>query len=249
METVRQHMILVGEPDDAVRATITAKLLEEGYAVLATADGSSIVEMVRQSPISLLLLDTNFLSQQEPTAWCQLRTEGEKAHIPTLLMVTSEYEITYFTRRELYIDDYIKKPLMWEELQACVDVLLRRERSKQRTSKPIPRAKLRLASSEEQVLTAGELRIDIKRYHVTMRGQPIEFNQPLLFDLLTYLVRHRGIVLTRDHLLQQVWGYKHIHDSRTVDVHIHWLREKLEEDPANPKLIQTIRGVGYRFRE
>ena len=84
METGRQHMILVGEPDDAVRATITAKLLEEGYAVLATADGSSIVEMVRQSPISLLLLDTNFLSQQEPMAWCQLRTAGEKAHIPTL---------------------------------------------------------------------------------------------------------------------------------------------------------------------
>ena len=242
-------MILVGEPDDALRATITAKLLEEGYAVLATADGSSIVEMVRQTPISLLLLDANFLSQQEPTAWCQLRTEREKAHIPILLMVTSEDEITYFARRELHIDDYIKKPLMWEELHACVDALLRRRKSKQRTSKPISRAKLRPLSSEEQVLTAGELRIDIKRYQVTRCGQPIEFNQPLLFDLLTYLVRHRGIVLTREHLLQQVWGYEHIHDSRTVDVHVHWLREKLEEDPANPKLIQTVRGVGYRFRE
>ncbi len=249
METVRQHTILVGEPDDTVRATITAKLLDKGYAVLAMADGSSLVEMVRQSPISLLLLDTNFLSQQESTVWCQLHTERENAHIPILLMITSEDEVTYFTRRELHVDDYIKRPLMWEELYACVDILLRRGRSKQRTSKPISRAKLRLLSSEEQVLTAGELCIDIKRYQVTRCGQPIEFNQPLLFDLLTYLVRHRGIVLTREHLLQQVWGYEHIHDSRTVDVHVHWLREKLEEDPANPKLIQTIRGVGYRFRE
>jgi two-component system alkaline phosphatase synthesis response regulator PhoP len=243
-------MILVGEPDDAIRATVTSKLLEEGYAVLATADGSSIVEMVQQSPISLLLLDTNFLSQQEPTAWRQLRTECEKVHIPILLMVTSEDEIAYFARREPHIDDYIKKPLMWEELQACVDTLLRRGKSKQRTSKPISRAKLRPPdSSEEQVLTAGELRIDIKRYQVTRGDQPIEFNQPLLFDLLAYLVRHRGIVLTREHLLQQVWGYEHLHDSRTVDVHIHWLREKLEEDPAHPQLIQTVRGVGYRFQE
>jgi DNA-binding response OmpR family regulator len=247
--TVRQYVILVVERDDVLRATITSKLQEEGYAVLATADGSSLVEMVQQTPSSLLLLDASFLSQQEPRLCCQLRTEHEKTSIPILLMVTSEDEITYFTRHEPHIDDYIKKPLLWEELHACVTTLLRRGKSRQRMSKPVPRAKLRPPDPEEQVLTAGELRIDIKRYQVTKRNQRIEFNQPLLFDLLTYLVRHRGIVLTRDHLLQQVWGYEHIHDSRTVDVHIHWLREKLEEDPAHPQLIQTIRGVGYRFRE
>ncbi len=249
MGTVRQYVILVAEQDDVVRAAIMSKLQEKGYAVLATDDGSLLVEMVHQIPISLLLLDASFLSQQEPRLCCQLRTEHEKTSVPLLLMVTSEDEMTYYMWHEPHIDDYIKKPLLWEELYACVTTLLRRGKSRQRTSKPIPRAKLRPRDLEEQVLTAGELRIDVKRYQVTKREQPIEFNQPLLFDLLTYLVRHRGIVLTRDHLLQQVWGYEHLHDSRTVDVHIHWLREKLEEDPAHPQFIQTIRGIGYRFRE
>jgi two-component system alkaline phosphatase synthesis response regulator PhoP len=242
-------VILVAERDDVIRTTITSKLLEEGYTVLAMADGSSIVEMVQQTPISLLLLDANVLTQQKPMVCCQLRTEEERVYIPILLMVTSEDEIMYFTRHEPDIDDYIKKPLLWEELHACITTLLRRGKSRQRTSKPIPRAKLRPHDLEEQVLTAGELRIDVRRYRVTKGDQRIEFNQPLLFDLLTYLVRHRGMVLTRDHLLQQVWGYEHLQDSRTVDVHIHWLREKLEEDPAHPQLIQTVRGVGYRFQE
>lgn len=249
MVTVRQHVILVGERDDALRTKIASKLQEEGYAVLATADGPSLVESVQETTISLLLLDSSFLHQQELAICHQLRVEREKASIPILLMVTSEGEIAYFTRLAPHIDDYIMKPLMWEELHACVETLLRRGKGRHKTNKAVPRTKLRPPYSEEQVLTVGELCIDIKRYQVTKSGQRIEFNQPRLFDLLIYLVRHRGIVLTRDHLLQHVWGYERLHDSRTVDVHIHWLREKLEEDPAHPQLIQTIRGVGYRFKE
>lgn len=101
--------------------------------------------------------------------------------------------------------------------------------------------------SRNKELVAGPLRIDLASRWVNCRGQDLEL-QPKQFDLLTYLVRNRGTVLTRDQLLHNVWGYDYAGDTRTVDVHIRWLREKLEEDPANPKLIQTVRGVGYVFR-
>jgi two-component system alkaline phosphatase synthesis response regulator PhoP len=96
-------------------------------------------------------------------------------------------------------------------------------------------------------LVADSLRIDLAGRRVFSRGQELEL-QPKQFDLLVYLVRNRGTVLTRDQLLQNVWGYDYVGDTRTVDVHVRWLREKIEEDPANPQLIQTVRGVGYRFR-
>jgi two-component system alkaline phosphatase synthesis response regulator PhoP len=247
--TVRQHVILVGERDEVLRTIIASKLQEEGYAVLTTADGPSLADSVQEAAISLLLLDSSFLHRQELTIYRQLQVQRQKAPIPILLMVSSQDEIAYFTRLDPHIDDYIMKPLMWEELHACVETLLRKGKGRQKTNKAVPKTKPRQPYPEEQVLTAGDLSIDVKRYHVIRCGQRIEFNQPRLFDLLIYLVRHRGIVLTRDQLLQHVWGYEHLHDSRTVDVHIHWLREKLEEDPAHPQLIQTIRGVGYRFKE
>ena len=97
------------------------------------------------------------------------------------------------------------------------------------------------------ILTAGDIRIDEDRREVFKRDQPIEL-QARLFDLLAYMVRNRGTVLTRDRLLQHVWGYEYDGDNRTVDVYVRWLREKLEDDPASPQLILTVRGVGYRFK-
>ena len=148
---------------------------------------------------------------------------------------------------EVGADDYVTKPFGRRELLARVRALLRR-------AEYVPASKEGTeAESEQEVvrakreLVAGPLRIDLAGRLVVCRGRELEL-QPKQFDLLTYLVRNRGTVLTRDQLLQNVWGYDYVGDTRTVDVHIRWLREKIEEDPAIPRLIQTVRGVGYCLR-
>ncbi len=137
-------------------------------------------------------------------------------------------------------DDYLVKPFSARELLARVHAVLRRA---QRGGAP----KKSKTATDNWSLVEGPLRIDLVGWRVTCRGKPVEL-QPREFALLAYLVRNRGVVLTRDQLLEHVWGDNYDGGTRTVDVHIRWLREKLEEDPADPKLIQTVLKVGYCFR-
>jgi DNA-binding response OmpR family regulator len=135
------------------------------------------------------------------------------------------------------------KPFSWNELRARVRALLRRGEQplagQQDDTEP--------GQPGSHILTVGDIRIDEDRREVFRRDQPIEL-PARLFDLLTYMVRNHGTVLTRDRLLEHVWGYEYDGDNRTVDVYMRWLREKLEDDPATPQLILTVRGVGYRFK-
>lgn len=236
-----QRTILVVEDDASLRDTIAYNLRAEGYLVLTAADGVSGLEAARQHPVSLVLLDL-MLPRLDGLDVCrQLRATPETASTPILMLTARGEETDKVVGLELGADDYVTKPFSWKELRARMRALLRRGASTPLGGRGEP------APLESHVLASGDLRIDVDRREVTRGEQQIEL-PARLFELLVYMVRNQGVVLTRDRLLQHVWGYDYAGDTRTVDVHMRWLREKLEDDPANPQLIQTVRGVGYRFK-
>jgi DNA-binding response OmpR family regulator len=244
---VEQHKILVVEDHDALRETLAENLRAEGYDVLTAADGVAALELARsqppESPVTLVVLDL-MLPRLDGLDVCrQLRSRPETAGAAILMLTARGEETDKVVGLELGADDYVTKPYSWSELRARIRALLRRgERAGAQVAQPG-----QAAAAESRVLVAGDLRIDLDRREVTRGVKEIQL-PARLFDLLVYLVRNRGMVLTRDRLLEHVWGYEYAGDTRTVDVHVRWLRERVEEEPANPRLILTVRGVGYRFK-
>jgi DNA-binding response OmpR family regulator len=241
--------ILVVDDEAVLVETIAYNLEQSGYQVVTANDGVSALEAVHQETPDLIVLDVMLPGIDGLEVCRQIRRDNETATVPIIMLTAKGEEIDRVVGLEIGADDYVTKPFGRRELLARIRALLRR--SDYPTS---PGAGNQGSSSNSQALgpargelIAGPLRIDQAGRRVNCRGQDLEL-QPKQFDLLIYLVRNRGTVLTRDQLLHNVWGYDYVGDTRTVDVHIRWLREKLEEDPANPKLIQTVRGVGYVFR-
>ncbi len=239
--------ILVVDDEPVLVETIAYNLEQAGYQVITAADGASALQAARREVPDLIILDI-MLPEMDGLEVCrQLRRESSTATTPIMMLTAKSDEIDKVVGLEVGADDYVTKPFGRRELLARVRALLRRsdyvpleaEKSAQETDNEVPRA--------NRELVAGPLRIDLAGRRVNCRGIEMEL-QPKQFELLTYLVRNRGTVLTRDQLLHNVWGYDYAGDTRTVDVHVRWLREKLEEEPANPRLIQTVRGVGYCFR-
>jgi DNA-binding response OmpR family regulator len=241
--TELRQTILVVEDDSALRDTIAYNLQGDGYRVLTAPDGFVALEETSHHPVSLVLLDI-MLPRMDGLEVCRrLRARPETANIPILMLSARGEETDKVVGLELGADDYVTKPFSWKELRARVRALLRR-----RGDVPQKAAAVEYpAANEERVLVADDLRIDLDRREVTRAGRQIEL-PARLFELLAYMVRNRGLVLTRGRLLQHVWGYDYEGDTRTVDVHIRWLREKIEDDPASPVLLLTVRGVGYRFK-
>lgn len=249
-----QRAILVVADDRALREVIKYTLRGEGYFVICLAEGTLAVEVAQDNPFSLILLD---LTLQQPSGLevCrQLRTHPKTNQVPIMMIVQHEREITEMLNRELRVDDYIVQPLALEELCKRVRALL--SSGKRRQVKTLQRPLMEVSGEERQVLerqflVVDDMRIDVARRQITRGEQLVELGNPLFFDLLVYLVSHRGVVLTRERLLKHVWGYDNVSasDTRTVDSHVRSLRIKLEDDPDNPQLIQTVRGVGYRFKE
>jgi two-component system alkaline phosphatase synthesis response regulator PhoP len=243
--------ILVVDDEAVLVETIAYNLEQAGYQVITVADGASALEGARRIKPDLIILDI-MLPEIDGFEVCRrLRRESMTATTPILMLTAKSDEIDKVVGLEVGADDYVTKPFGRRELLARVRALLRRSEyapsSEERAGQgAINRAPTEVPTASRE-LVAGPVRIDLAGRRVYCRGQELEL-QPKQFDLLTYLVRNRGTVLTRDQLLHNVWGYDYAGDTRTVDVHVRWLREKIEEDPANPRLIQTVRGVGYVFR-
>jgi DNA-binding response OmpR family regulator len=254
-EAIVARKILVVDDEAVLVETIAYNLEQAGYQVLTAADGVSALEAARREHPDLILLDIMLPGMDGLEVCRQLRREDATATIPIVMLTAKADEIDKVVGLEVGADDYVTKPFGRRELLARVRALIRRsDYPSPLTDDPNQNGKPKRehggetrTSTRDRELVAGPLRIDLAGRRVNCRGVDMEL-QPKQFDLLTYLVRNRGTVLTRDQLLHNVWGYDYVGDTRTVDVHVRWLREKLEEDPANPKLIQTVRGVGYVFR-
>jgi DNA-binding response OmpR family regulator len=239
--------ILVVDDEQILLDTIAYNLQQAAYQVITACDGASALEAVRRETPDLVILDI-MLPEMDGLEVCRLlRRENNTATVPIMILTAKGDEIDKVVGLEVGADDYVTKPFGRRELLARVRALLRRAEFPSSSEGQSVQQATNEAPQSGRELVAGPLRIDLAGRRVLCRGQEMDL-QPKQFDLLTYLVRNRGTVLTRDQLLQNVWGYDYVGDTRTVDVHVRWLREKLEEDPANPRLIQTVRGVGYCFR-
>lgn len=233
--------ILVVEDDAALRETLAYNLTAEGYETLVAADGVAALELAKRQPVALVLLDVMLPRLDGLDVLRQLRARSEYANTPILMLTARAQESDIVVGLELGADDYVTKPFSWNEVRARVRALLRRggQRANGEGAEGEP--------PQHEPIVVGDLHIDEDRREVRIGDKAIEM-PARLFELLLYMAQRRGVVLTRGRLLEHVWGYDYAGDTRTVDVHMRWLREKIEQDPANPQLVQTVRGVGYRFK-
>jgi two-component system alkaline phosphatase synthesis response regulator PhoP len=222
--------ILVVEDEETLVLTLTDRLRSEGYAVESARDGDTGLERALREPFDLLLLDVALPRRDGLEVCRQLRQRG--ATLPILMLTARGQVVDRVVGLRLGADDYLTKPFEMIELLARVEALLRR-------GLPAP-----AASASGYVF--GDVRIDFKSAEVYRAGAPLELSA-LEFKLLRYLVEHRGELVSRQELLERVWGYEALPQTRTVDVHVASLRQKIEPTPSHPQYIVTVHRLGYRF--
>jgi DNA-binding response OmpR family regulator len=232
-----QNRILVVEDDLTLQETLKYNLVNAGYQVMTAEDGLTALGMARKEQPDLIVLDL-MLPKLDGFEVCRiLRPETS---VPILMLTARADEVDRVVGLEVGADDYLTKPFSMRELLARVKALLRRVRlirEEMADEQDIP---------ETEQLVFDDLVIDLDRREVIVRDESLRL-KPKEFELLVFLARHPGIALSRDLLLERVWGWDYGGGSRTVDVHVRWLREKIEVDPANPEMIVTVRGIGYSF--
>ncbi|HLI71752.1 MAG TPA: response regulator transcription factor [Ktedonobacteraceae bacterium] len=239
--------ILIVDDEAVLLETLAYNLEQAGYQVVTAADGASALEAVHREKPDLIILDLMLPVIDGLEVCRQVRRDNSTSGILILMLTAKSEEIDKVVGLEVGADDYVTKPFSRHELLARVKALLRRLN---KTAPPAEENFLQEGAGtlrRPRTLEAGPIVMNLDGRRVFRSGQEMEL-QPKQFELLRCLMQNRGTVLTRDQLLQNVWGYDYVGDTRTVDVHVRWLRERLEEDPANPRLIQTVRGVGYCFR-
>jgi DNA-binding response OmpR family regulator len=229
--------VLVVEDEPTLLETLEYNLNRQGYTVCTATDGPTALKVAREERPDLIVLDI-MLPGLDGFEVCRILRQ--EMNVPILMLTARDNEVDKVVGLEVGADDYMTKPFSMRELLARVKALLRRVRL----------VREEVAAEGEaavgDVLTFGDLTLDLNR-NVVLRGEEPLSLRPREYDLLVFLARNRGMVLSRDLILERVWGWDYTGGSRTVDVHVRWLREKIEPDPADPVRIVTVRGVGYRF--
>lgn len=223
--------ILIVEDDDTVREALSAGLESEGYEVILSDNGLDGLKQAKEEGPDLILLDL-MLPEMDGLSVC--RALRRNSDVPIIMLTARGTEMDKIVGLETGADDYVVKPFSLGELLARIRSLLRRTRNDKQEN--------------QMQLTSGNVSLDLTSRRVSKDDAEVHLTQKE-FNLLAELMRNKGAVLSRDLLLEKVWGYSYVGNTHTVDVHIRWLREKIELDPSKPVRIVTVRGVGYRFEE
>jgi two-component system OmpR family response regulator len=229
---VADNKVLIVEDDANLLETLKYNLCKEGYDVVTASDGEQAIILARRERPNLIILDI-MLPKINGFEVCRILRK--EMTVPILMLTAKADETDKIVGLEIGADDYMTKPFSMRELLARVRAMLRR--TKMAEAPP---------ASEPASLKIGNLEVDIARHRASLSGTSLELS-PKEFDLLAFLARNKDLVFSREQLLEKVWGYDYAGDSRTVDVHIRWLRQKIEADPSRPRRIVTIRGTGYKL--
>jgi len=224
---VRRLLIIEDEP--GIVLTLSDRLTREGYAVESSGDGESGLERATREPFDLILLDVMLPRLGGFDVMRELRKRGIET--PVIMLTARGQVVDKVVGLKLGADDYVTKPFEMVELLARIEAKLRRQ--------PV-------AIHPAEGHQFGDIRMDFRKAEITKAGAPLDLSARE-FQLLRYFVEHRGATLSREELLNEVWGYNSMPSTRTVDVHVAWLRQKIEPNPRHPQFILTIHGMGYKF--
>jgi DNA-binding response OmpR family regulator len=225
--------ILLVDDEQAIQTLLTYPLRKDGYEVIAAHDGREALDRFGEGKFDLVVLDIMMPKLDGIEVCRRLRARSQ---VPIIMLTAKDDEIDKVLGLEMGADDYITKPFSVREFRSRVRAALRR--AEMRRGEPVA----------QEPITAGDVHIDFERRAVTVRSEPVRLTY-VEFEILAALARAPGRVMTRDALLERIWGDSAYRDPRTIDVHIRHLREKVEADPRSPEYLFTVRGVGYRFRD
>jgi two-component system response regulator RegX3 len=223
--------ILIVEDEESLADSIRYNLEQEGFGVDVAEDGRRALERFREKPASLVILD---LMLPEVSGLDVCRTIRAESSVPIIMVTAKDAEADRVSGLELGADDYVTKPFSMRELVSRVRANLRRVRM----AEP--------PTNNDEILQGGPVELDVARHEARVRGEQVPF-PPKEFELLETLLRRSGRLLTRDLLIDEVWGSDYFGDTKTLDVHVKRIRKKIEQDPHNPVHLVTVRGLGYKF--
>jgi two-component system alkaline phosphatase synthesis response regulator PhoP len=225
--------ITIIEDESNIVELVKYNLDREGYHTISAGNGRKGLELVRQELPDLVILDLMMPEMDGITVCKQLRADPQTKSIPIIILTAKSEEADRVLGLEMGADDYVTKPFSPRELVARVRAVLRRSGNG--------------GDDEVEVIEIGDIKMDLRQHITRVRGEEVELT-PKEFDFLKLLLLNPGRAFTREFLLEHLWGYEYFGDTRTVDVHVRRLRQKIEIDPADPIYLETVRGVGYRFR-
>ena len=223
--------VLIVDDEEHIVELLQFNLVNAGYKVITANNGLDALKKVKENKPDLLLLDLMLPGMDGLDVCKEIKRDKETSKTSIKMLTAKSEELDKILGLELGADDYITKPFSIRELLARVKAVLRRSSSDE---------------ISEEIYEIGRLKVDFERHEVLINNEKVELTLKE-FELLEILIKNKGKILRRETLLDKVWGYEYIGETRTVDVHIRYLRKKVEDDDKNPKFIETIRGVGYRF--